>query len=96
MPDRLREIRSRLDAATLGPWSLGVHPDGSWGNTVIRYTDVHVPDRVTVAEGVVHPDDADFIANAPTDIAWLLSTLEAANERIAILRAEIADLEALR
>ena len=28
------------------------------------------------------------------DLAWLLSTLEDATERIAILRAEIADLEA--
>jgi uncharacterized small protein (DUF1192 family) len=32
--------------------------------------------------------------HAPADIAWLLSTLEDASERVAILRAEIADLEA--
>lgn len=36
---------------------------------------------------------AEFIAHAPADIRWLLDEMDAAHERIAILRAEIADLE---
>lgn len=41
-------------------------------------------------------DDADLIAHAPADIAWLLNELDTARERVAILRAEVSDLEALR
>lgn len=35
----------------------------------------------------------EFIAHAPVDIAWLLAELNAARERIALLRAEADDLE---
>ena len=58
MPDRLAEIRARLDA---------------WRE--VRYPQ---PSTAVMVE----------------DLAWLLSTLEDASERVAILRAEIADLEA--
>lgn len=56
--------------------------------------------RLAVAHGyrVEWPDHkpgtlAEVIAYAPADIAWLLDELDAARERIAILRAEITDLE---
>ena len=39
---------------------------------------------------------ADFTEAAERDLAYLLAELDAARERVAILRAEIADMEALR
>jgi len=89
MPDRLAEIRARLDAlATPTPWDVDV-VRGSWTDSVVSQVEPHA----IVAQWIVSTDAA-FIASAPDDIAWLLSTLEDASERIAILRAEIADLEA--
>lgn len=38
----------------------------------------------------------DFIAHAPADIAWLLDEVDAASERIALLRAEVDDLDRIR
>ena len=41
-----------------------------------------------------HVDEAiAYLANAPADIAWLLGEVDALRERVAILRAEVADLE---
>ena len=70
MTDRLTEIRARLDAATPGPWVvtgqeiLTVAVDGQtgWESLV---ADVWHRDR-----------DADLIAHAPADIAWLLDEVE--------------------
>jgi hypothetical protein len=52
MPDRLAEIRARLDAATPGEWPFG---------EMVRH---------------LLPPDADLIAHAPADIAWLLAEVE--------------------
>lgn len=41
------------------------------------------------------PEDADLIAHAPFDLSWLLEEVDAARERVAILRAEIRDLEGI-
>lgn len=38
---------------------------------------------------------AEFIAHAPADIACLLAELDARDERIALLRTEVSDLERL-
>jgi hypothetical protein len=39
-------------------------------------------------------DAATFRDRARCDIAWLLDELDTARERVAILRAEVVDLEA--
>ena len=62
MPDRLQEIRARLDAATPGPWEV-----------VCNTTS----DVVGVLDGDY--DDADLIAHAPADIAWLLEEVDNLN-----------------
>lgn len=36
---------------------------------------------------------ANFIAHAPADIAWCLAEIDALRERVAVLRAEVTDLE---
>lgn len=71
MPDRLQEIRARLDAATPGPWEV-------WENGTM----VCAPDRD--APGAYHDialafsslGDQHLIAHAPADIAWLLDEVE--------------------
>jgi ubiquinone biosynthesis protein UbiJ len=37
--------------------------------------------------------DAEFMASAADDIAWLLDEVDALRERVAILRADLEDLE---
>ena len=84
MPDRLAEIRARLDMTSERPWT---NSDG-WivcGGTTRYYVTGH-----TTLVG-----DAEFIAHAPADIAWLLNEVDTLRERVAILRAEVADLEGL-
>ena len=64
MPDRIAEIRARLDAATPGPWLVR----NGWVDLNNLHGDV-IP--------VGHNDaDADLIAHAPADIAWLLDEVE--------------------
>ena len=64
MNDRLQEIRARLDAATPGPWYVR----SGWVALNNLNYDV-IP--------VGHNDaDADLIAHAPADIAWLLAEIE--------------------
>jgi cell division protein FtsB len=63
MPDRLQEIRARLDALpTYSPWSMD---PAAWA----------------------------MVINAPADIAWLVAEVDALRERVAVLRAEVTDLE---
>lgn len=66
MDERLQAIKERLAAATPGPWREG---DGIWSDSA----NVLV---VTDAEG----PDTTFIANAPSDIAYLLSLLDLADK----------------
>ena len=37
--------------------------------------------------------ETKFIAHAPADLAWCLAEIDALRERVAVLRAEIADLD---
>lgn len=96
MSDReiVRAIRARLHAATPGPWGHDSHGfiappehDGEWGETVAKipaYSTRTPTDRA----------NAEFIAHAPEDIAYLLSRVEAAGERpIGSSDARIAELE---
>ena len=91
MTDRLDEIQARLEAATPGPWGVmklpSTHPDAGKPYVYTRndvYPEGHVQD---VFGGVVcifsngdpdwpHQVNAELVANAPTDIAWLLDEIE--------------------
>lgn len=70
--ERLEAIRDRLHAATPGPWEQGHHWDASeWikggsGGRKFR------PASDTSYEWIPTAADAEFIANAPEDIAFLL------------------------
>ena len=68
MPDeRLQAIRERMAAATPGPWGVYLHE-------VSGVSAVLGPDREMIDESI--PDNAEFIANAPSDIAYLLELVE--------------------
>lgn len=60
--EQLEEIRQRAEAATEGPWKVGV------ANTVVLAD----ADFVEVAYAPLEYKDADFIANARQDIPALL------------------------
>ena len=69
MSDRIAEIRARLDAATPGPWHK--HDDEPW------VTNSATPPMRIIATGLRgQPENADLIAHAPADIAWLLDEVE--------------------
>jgi hypothetical protein len=95
-PERLREIRDRLEIATPGPWTMGVDSDAEawlWDAMSDPYRGgVHTigigapPRGSTRAQYIadVHEDEgsADLIANAPADIAWLLEQVEELTKRV--------------
>jgi len=65
----LDAIKARLEAATPGPWKI------IGGNEYLTGIDAAVGSR---DEGGIRLHDAEFIANAPTDISRLLAAVEAA------------------
>lgn len=64
---RIAEIRKRLEAATPGKWRAAVLPVSD----NLFYVGFGTYDGGPVAE-----NDAEFIAEAPTDIAFLLDEIE--------------------
>lgn len=78
---RLAAIRERLGAATPGPWKIEHDgdvvdidhgPERTWPWRVITEDETSV--IVDFTGGDIPPDeDADLIANAPADLAWLLA-----------------------
>ena len=89
MTDRIAKIQARLDAATRGPWHWDGHrvPTliGRAGDPDIYEYDTEVIEAthggecgcrsVCTLDLEVGPRDAEFIANAPADVAWLLGRL---------------------
>jgi hypothetical protein len=71
------EITARLNAATPGPWEALVLRDMNDAALVRPILD----DYSDGGEGLLGVADAEFIANAPSDIAFLLS-------RVAVLEAQ--------
>ncbi|MFG3340560.1 hypothetical protein [Glycomyces sp. NPDC048151] len=78
--DRAAEIRARLDAVSTGPWSTEYNDYGDewWfggssgdGENVLSFGD----DDCGVLAGR-HRSEAALIANAPTDLAYLLGRVE--------------------
>jgi ribonuclease HI len=105
--ERLAEIRRRAEKATPGPWRRGYYdgssaePDDREGVTITSdpksATDgygvvVRAGHDWGVEYGVLTLADADFIANAPADIAYLLSALEQAEERNATMQKLLTDI----
>jgi len=76
-PDQLSAIRERLDAATPGPWEAGTAsccPDMGWvdgpkGAVCPQFTATRVTHSLDA-------NDAELIANAPTDLRALLDEVE--------------------
>lgn len=75
--DRLAQIKSRLAAATPGPWS--------WLRDEYRADGPRPVCRISCIEGDIaltygNTHDADLIANAPGDLAWLIAEVERLRE----------------
>lgn len=66
MSDRINEIKSRLDAATPGPWH-NVYP--------FIVANEYMQGGICTVE-IGQKPDADLIAHAPADIAWLIEQYE--------------------
>lgn len=83
MNRRIEQIQSRLDAATKGKWlrDNSADPDGAnfTENVTVGAWDVAIcPGGNTPPEGGRREqaaNDADFIANAPSDITYLLESI---------------------
>jgi hypothetical protein len=92
-PDpRLDEIQARLDAATPGPWKL-FGTLAQWESEEdLSFGPDDAPEVGTVSEGL---GDADFIANAPADMPYLLAELRKAREALARVEAECRYLDTL-
>lgn len=71
MNDRIQEIRERQDAATSGPWQAEGREIWRRGES---YT-ANIGGHVWIAD-VEHAGNKDFIAHAPSDIAYLLAEVE--------------------
>lgn len=81
-PSELSAIRARLDAATPGPWEAGTAdccPDMGWvdgpkGAVCPQFTATKVTHSLDA-------NDAELIANAPTDLRALLDEVERLTKR---------------
>lgn len=78
---RIDEIRKRLEAATLGPWTK--HGDGDKSVYHIKVIDKDERGRrrhrfiaACSSHGCNNKEDAEFIANAPEDIRFLLDRVK--------------------
>jgi hypothetical protein len=92
--DRIAEIRARLDAATEGPWvyesAADIHgvEDGR-----IHYVTPQFAARDDDPPMTSFYDraDAELVANAPTDLAYLLARVEELEGQLAKAQAELDD-----
>src|SRR5690606_38007039 len=85
--DRLTEIRARLDAATPAPWTRfarnAAAPDeDDW----YLGHDVHGPPRAQRGQ-IERVADAELIAHAPDDLAFLLSLVDQLQGQLDAVRA---------
>ncbi|HCF99587.1 MAG TPA: hypothetical protein DEV93_03485 [Chloroflexi bacterium] len=79
-PDpRLGEIEGRLSKAEAGPWFLD--SDGVSIYYVFHNGDTLDRDKLAESSGA----DAEFIANAPTDVAYLLTELRKRDDALAAI-----------
>lgn len=87
---RIAEIAARVEAATPGPWAVDAE-------VYFGFCTVRAPDRKAVCgmpENESWPQaraNAEVIARAPADLAYLLARVEAQDAEIAALRARLPD-----
>ena len=102
--ERIEAIRTRLQAATPGPWEWEGESKEDWPQSDNSLVTAYVPEgekwREPLVSGwgydasgiSVHKDaDGELIANAPTDIAYLLNIIDqvsAAMDELDTARAE--------
>lgn len=67
---RLFAIKARLQRATPGPWEASPDTDSYYGGDASMVTSK--PRGCRVACGIEEHRDAELIAHAPADLAWLL------------------------
>lgn len=84
MSDRIAEIRERLEGATPGPWqaiSSGREHGDHWYVTDAgeAIASIHASDGEDEDQ---REPDAEFIAHAPDDIAYLLARLSAVTDAL--------------
>lgn len=88
---RIEEIKARLEAATKGPWTrfsqdngyncvVAPYPDGGCFNIYNADVAANNLESDETKRGHNTYNNAKFIANAPTDIQYLLFLVEAAEE----------------
>lgn len=100
-PNRLAEIAARLAKATKsqkhGDYSWQSIPDGPKHDAADGPHTIFISDLayVEIATGASN-HDADFIAHAPTDLAYLLARLKAAERRLTHRDEHVAADDALR
>ena len=94
---RIDEIRERLDKATPGPWKATYEAADDWVSITGQgfYDGGHwmTCPEVATCEGIVGPD-ADLIANAPADLAWLLDALARRDQRCEDLAVSLDETRA--
>ena len=96
MSDRITEIENRLNAATPGPWRVRECPPCTErGRLEVNIWDE--PGNLLITDWCdddeFHRPDAEFIANAPSDVAYLLAELRKRDEALARVEAVAVDLE---
>lgn len=101
-PDETAAVEARLNAATPGPWRLsrGYDTRSIWADRDSAGWDAfHIATTDWPDDSDQPERDAEFIANAPADIAALLAhvkeqaaEIERLNSGIAMLQEEIRDL----
>lgn len=70
-------MKSRLEAATPGPWFQG-RDSNRWENATEVYSEREVSATSRdICTSVALPEDAELIAHAPTDTARLLAAVKA-------------------
>ena len=87
-PDRLAEIKARLEAATQGKWVFMDAKTFFYGE--IRS---EIFEHLATIEDANLANDGELIGNAPSDLRDLITALEAAQERIAKQDVDIKRLE---
>lgn len=74
MEERLQAIEARLTAASPGPWEIAQPQEtGGWGLCI--KAGMNFIARMPGRERQPKEANADFIANAPADIAYLLEEI---------------------
>lgn len=78
----LDAIRARVDAATVGPWSVAEQTHGDWFG---------IQDEWLALGSMFGSADAEFIAHARTDVPALLAEVERLREYVVIAKDAARD-----